>query len=218
MNSLDLVHGRLVHTRRVRRLCEWLEPLLPAGSLVVDIGAGDGQLARRLLDSRPDLSIEGLDVLVRPESAIPVRAFDGLHLPFADRSVDVALLVDVLHHAERPAELLAEAARIARRCVVIKDHRRDGWLAQPTLRFMDWVGNARHGVALRYEYWPTSRWREVCTSLDLEAAVWETSLGLYPWPADWLFGRSLHVIAQLVPASRATMQAAPLSGVHTTHS
>ena len=92
---------------------------------------------------------------------------------------------------------MAEAARIARRGVVLKDHTRDGWLAGPTLRFMDWVGNARHGVALRYEYWTTERWRSVCRELCLEAEVWETRLGLYPAAADWLFGRSLHVVAKL---------------------
>ena len=33
-----------------------------------------------------------------------------------------------------------------------------GFLAGPTLRFMDWIGNARHGVALPYNYWSAQEW------------------------------------------------------------
>ncbi|RPI58788.1 MAG: methyltransferase domain-containing protein, partial [Lysobacterales bacterium] len=48
--------------------------------------------------------------------------FDGRTIPFADGEFDVALLCDVLHHApEDAAQLLAEAARVARH-VLVKDH------------------------------------------------------------------------------------------------
>ena len=41
---------------------------------------------------------------------------------------------------------------MAKHGLVIKDHTVTGLLARPTLRLMDVVGNAPHGVALTYNY------------------------------------------------------------------
>jgi SAM-dependent methyltransferase len=76
----------------------------------------------------------------------PVAPFDGRRLPFTDRSWDTVLFCDILHHTERPVELLREAVRVARHSILIKDHSVEGWLARP-LRFMDVVGNFPHGLS-----------------------------------------------------------------------
>jgi SAM-dependent methyltransferase len=152
-----------------------------------------------LVGSRPGLDIHGIDVLVRSETKIPVTRFDGLNIPHPDRSFDTVMLVDVVHHAEDGHRLLAEAARVAHRRVLIKDHNRDGILAYSTLRFMDWVGNARHGVALPYNYWSRAEWRQAFTGAKLGAESSAEALGLYPWPAGMVFDRHLHFIAALRP-------------------
>ena len=64
-------------------------------------------------------------------------------------------------------------------------------------RFMDRIGNARHGVALPYNYWTSEQWDRAIRELGLRAAVWKRDLGLYPKPAQWLFERSLHFIGVL---------------------
>src|SRR4030095_11018889 len=97
--------------------------LVPSGArTLLDVGAGSGDVAHRVAEAVPALEPAGVDVLVRAQTAIPVERFDGVHVPRADRSVDVALLVDVLHHASQPARLLAECSRVARLRVVVKDH------------------------------------------------------------------------------------------------
>jgi SAM-dependent methyltransferase len=199
VKALGALHGRLVFDRRIRVLANRLAPLIPAGSRILDVGCGDGRLDRLLQELREDLTLEGVDVLVRPDAAIPVRAFDGTRLPCDDRSFDVVMFVDVLHHTPDPVLLLREAARVARRAVLIKDHCRDGLLAGPTLRLMDWVGNAPHGVALPYNYWPEARWRETFGVLALDVETWIDRLALYPWPLALLFERRLHFIARLRP-------------------
>ncbi len=199
MTPLERLHGGYVHVRRVRVLVDRIAPLLPANATVLDVGCGDGRLAELLLRQRPDVTVTGTDVLVRPDARIPVAAFDGHTLPHADQSVDVVMFVDVLHHTDDPTVLLREAARVARCAIVIKDHVRDGWLAGPFLRFMDRVGNARHGVALPHNYWTRAQWDAAKATLRLRAAVYETGLKLYPPPVDWLFGRSLHFLARLEP-------------------
>ena len=197
MAVLDQLHGKIVHTRRVRVLAERLAPLFPRDATVLDVGCGDGLLAKLVGQLRPDLKLEGIDVLVREGTHVPVRAFDGRHIEAADRSYDAVMFVDVLHHTDDPKVLFAEAVRVARQCVVIKDHTRDGLLAGPTLRFMDWVGNAHHGVALPYNYQSREQWRAMAKELGLTIAAWEDRLGLYPWWARWVFERKLHVIVRV---------------------
>lgn len=199
MSFLEGIHGQFVFPRRVRVLTGHLLPLIPEGSRVLDVGSGEGQIARAIASQRPDVEIRGIDVLVRRETHVPVEAFDGENIPFDDASFDVLLFVDVLHHATDPLRLLREALRITRQAIVIKDHRADGFLAVPTLRFMDRLGNARHGVSLPYNYWPQKRWREAFDLLGLRLDVWIEDLGLYPRPASWLFERDLHFLARLRP-------------------
>jgi hypothetical protein len=83
--------------------------------------------------------------------------------------------------------------------VLIKDHTRDGLFAGSRLRFMDWVGNARHGVVLPYNYWPGSKWHAELRNLGFVERNWNENLALYPWWANWIFGSSLHFVARLQP-------------------
>lgn len=111
-------------------------------------------------------------------------------LPAGTRVLDVGC-------GDGSIDRLSGARRVARQTVVLKDHTRDGLLAGPTLRFMDWVGNAPHGIPLPYNYWPERRWREAFARLGLTPAIWLNKLGLYPTPATWFFDRSLHFVARL---------------------
>jgi SAM-dependent methyltransferase len=197
MSLLDSLHGGYVFKRRVRVLSEQLAAVLPKDARVLDVGCGDGLISKLIMERRPDVRIEGIDILIRPQTHIPVVQFDGTKIPHGDGSFDAVMFVDVLHHTPDPNVLLREAARVARHSLVLKDHNMDGLLAGPTLRFMDWVGNARHGVVLPYNYWPASRWAEAFAALKLTAAANTVDIGLYPCPASWVFGRGLHFVARL---------------------
>ena len=62
---------------------------------------------------------------------------------------------------------------------------------------MDWVGNARFGVALPYNYWSEREWQAGWLEAGLRPKRLVTRLGLYPGPVDWVFGARLHFIAKL---------------------
>jgi SAM-dependent methyltransferase len=198
---LNALHGRAVFGRRVQVLSRVLAATLPPGAgSVLDLGSGDGSIAAALMALRPELSITGVDVMIRPRTEIPVALYNGHTLPFADSSHDYVTIVDVLHHTDDPAAVLTEAARVARRGVVVKDHLLEGWLAGPTLRFMDWVGNRGHDVVLPYNYLPRAAWDSAFAAAGLAVGGWNGALGLYPAPFSQAFDRTLHFVALLVPA------------------
>ena len=172
------------------------------GARILDVGAGSGEIAASVLDRRPDLTIEGIDVLIRPQTLIPVRKFDGRAIDEPDASWDYGMLIDVLHHCDRPEELLAEVLRVARKGVVIKDHVSDSGLDRITLCFMDWIGNRGHNVVLPYNYLSSRRWREIFGRLGLESTVDLRRLAIYPFPASSLFDRNLHFLDVLETAPK----------------
>ena len=53
---------------------------------------------------------------------------------------------------------------------------------------MDWVGNARFGVALPYNYWTERQWHAAWREVGLRPERLLTRLGLYPKAANWIFG------------------------------
>jgi SAM-dependent methyltransferase len=106
--SVQSRHARAddVHEQVARRVvAEGLTPLL-------DVGCGEGELARRL----PDGSWVGLDssptMLERaPE---PNVQGDATELPFPDSSFGSVALLYVLYHLPEPERALAEARRVLR--------------------------------------------------------------------------------------------------------
>jgi SAM-dependent methyltransferase len=200
LRAVDFLHGRMVFSRRTSVLAEALAKAIPAGTKsVLDVGCGDGTISALIARARTEISISGVDVLARSSAQIPVLKFDGKRLPFPDKSFESVMFIDVLHHTDNPLVLLKEAKRVAKDLILLKDHIRDGFLADPTLRFMDWVGNAPHGVALPYNYWSLSQWRSAFEEVHLTVKHWNDNIGLYSKPASWIFERNLHFLAGLVP-------------------
>jgi len=169
---------------------------------VLDIGCGDGTIASLIAQARPDISIAGVEVLVRSDCRIKCSPFDGNTLPFSADSFDVCMLVDVLHHTADVRVLLREAARVARKNVLLKDHLSENVLDRLTLRLMDWVGNRPHGVVLPYNYQGRAQWNSHFAACRLETAAFTTQLPLYPPPFSALVGRNLHFVALLQKAAQ----------------
>ncbi len=197
MAVMGWMHRRVVGERRRHVLASRLSTFLPGPATVLDVGAGNGGVTGALGELRPDLHLAAIDVQVPPDTYVPVSRFDGRTIPYGDGSFDAVVLVDVLHHTDDPAVLLSEAARVARHCVVLKDHLVAGLAATARLRLMDWVGNAHAGVALPYNYWTEAQWRRCFAELGLGVEAWTTRLDLYPWPATVVFDAHLHMVCRL---------------------
>jgi len=199
VHPFERLHLTYGPARRRRVLCERFASRIPQAATVLDVGCGDGAILSHLAGLRSDIESAGIDVMVRPKTAVPVEPFDGVTIPHSDGAFDVVLLVDVLHHCDEPERTLREAARVAGRCVLVKDHVPNGPFGSRLLRFMDNVANRRVGlkpVPLE-DYWPEERWLETFDRCGLVVETWSDRIHLYPRPIDWVFGRSLHFVAEL---------------------
>jgi SAM-dependent methyltransferase len=203
-DAIGFLHDKGILHRRVSALASAIAPLLTENARVLDVGCGDGLLGQALLERRPDLRVEGVDVLVRPGTPIPVREFDGRRLPFSDGEYDVALAVDVFHHADDATALLVEMERVASRRLVIKDHFLHSAPSRLILRAMDWVGNYRHGVRLPFNYWTEGEWRAAWERCGLRPVSILRQLHLYPFPFSLVFDANLHFVAVLEPVNRTS--------------
>jgi SAM-dependent methyltransferase len=171
--------------------------MIPECVTVLDVGTGDGWLPSRIGQRREDLCISGIDVLVREKTHIPVRQFDGTHIPFENNAFDVLLFIDVLHHVRTAEALLRDALRVAKLGVIIKDHCCANAWDRTILSLRDNLANRRHGINLEYNYYSKDAWNHLFCQLDAEIVTRSDKLGLYPWFAKPLFERKLHFIAEI---------------------
>jgi hypothetical protein len=126
-------------------------PTLPRDATLLDVGTGLGDIPhaaqRAALRYGVRLSTIGLDSAAPLTVARHVTSYavcaDALRLPLMDRSVDVAMCSQVLHHfqGDAAATVVRELNRVARHAVIVCDLRRSWiaaagfWLASFPLRF-----------------------------------------------------------------------------------
>ena len=103
-----------------RKDLELIADLVPAGSRVLDLGCGEGELLAYLRDRKgcTGYGIEIADANVqacvkRGIDVIQLNLDEGLAL-FEDRSFDVVLQLDTLQHLRNTEKMLRETARVGR--------------------------------------------------------------------------------------------------------
>lgn len=90
------------------------------GPRVLDLGCGDGLVAD--LVARDGYEVQMSDIVDYRASSVNLpfaKPLEGESLPFASTSFDTVLLLTVLHHANCPLQVLAEALRVSRRRIIV---------------------------------------------------------------------------------------------------
>jgi ubiquinone/menaquinone biosynthesis C-methylase UbiE len=186
---------------RVNQLIEILSKRLSRfdSAQVLDVGCGHARITAKLQQMFPAHSYAGVDVVVREGSSIDVAGYDGKTLPFPDKSVDVVMLIDVVHHADSPPDLLKECSRVARKLVLVKDHLCSSWYDWSRLAWMDWFGNRPFNIPMTYKYFSRAEWESAFDYAGLTCSVFDTKIRTCPPPSHLFLDRRVQVVAELIP-------------------
>ncbi|TVP77010.1 MAG: methyltransferase domain-containing protein [Gemmatimonadales bacterium] len=151
-----------------RRKAGWVGPHVRPG-LLLDVGGGDGHLARRIQESSGG-QVRAFVADPAPPGRhggegpiLRVRA-DGGGLPLATASAPTVLLAFVLHHAEDPDRVLAEAIRVSGGRLIVLESTCRSRLGCRALAELDrWVNAGREASAAdlrRPRYRNAQEWLE----------------------------------------------------------
>lgn len=168
-----------------RRKLALVAPWLSRQDRLVEIGSGPGSVLVEF--RRAGFQVDALDVADHSYSeTLAPTLYDGRVMPYADGAYDTALLLTVLHHVSAPEELLREAARVARRVVIIEDVYEGAWQRKYT-KVADSITNLEflgHPHSNRSD----AEWRETFSRLNLRLLHGE----VHPFAA--LFQQAVYVV------------------------
>jgi SAM-dependent methyltransferase len=92
-----------------------VQPHLPPGSRILEIGAGTGEQSGALAARGFDVvAVDLPDSAYAADRVFPILDYDGRNLPLEDASVDVVFSSNVLEHVRDLAALQAEIRRVLR--------------------------------------------------------------------------------------------------------
>jgi len=150
--------GAFVH-QLAGGVLEWLAP--KPGERILDLGCGDGQLTRRLIESGAQVTaIDSSPAMVAAARALGVPADEGSaeSLPYSDQAFDAVFSNAVLHWVRGQDEMMAQVHRVLRPGGrFVAEMGGHGNIAAIRVAFAAVL--ARHGFAElgdRGNYYPTS--------------------------------------------------------------
>jgi SAM-dependent methyltransferase len=185
------MHQKLSHNHRIHILARRIAAIIaqtistPESIRCLDIGCGDMKISEFIQELDPRTVWNCIDLYDLPEELKKsdkwsrYQKYDGRHIPFGDKSIDIVMLCDVLHHAGGDAAgLLREASRVGR-TIIVKDHFEYSLYSHTVLKALDFLGNWGYGVALPERYFSRNNFEKLCLSSGLKVRNIEVGVDLY---------------------------------------
>ena len=171
-------------------------PHLRSGERILDFGSGTGRLSRWLA-GRVGVLPTGADLVEygnRRRDVPFIRMDDPFHVQAEDRSFDAVLLLFALHHNpfEAQGKILAEAARLARRRLIVLEDTPMSPVDRVCNVLWDKVLNLRHGVPTPFTFRSVGEWIDVFAEHDLELEHVESYRP--KWPTLGMYHHTLFVL------------------------
>ena len=116
---IDMATPRHMTPLQCKRLATMLALVQP-GESVLDVGCNSGYIVDFLPRGCRAYGVDVVPALVEIATTrlVEAKVATAEALPYPDSSIDVVALGEILEHVHDPAEVLREAARVARRLVV----------------------------------------------------------------------------------------------------
>jgi len=122
---------------------------------ILDVGCGEGIVMRYVLDSIPEVKVEGIEIhleslkiakKINPET----RVCQGTiyELPFKPDSYDLVLCTEVLEHLQDPEAAFLELYRVSKRFVIVSVPNEPLWRLANMMRlkYCKNLGNTPHHI------------------------------------------------------------------------
>jgi SAM-dependent methyltransferase len=143
----DEIHGGNQDLQHVRAL-ELSWPILERLGIgsVLDVGCGTGRSLAWYQALDPRLELTGVDpsrgLLSIAAEKLPAARLElgrGEKLGLESGSVDLAVATGIMHHVDRPANVIGEMFRVARKAVLISDHNNFAFGGSKARRLRLWL-------------------------------------------------------------------------------
>lgn len=169
---------------RARRLANYLLEFTQPHQTILDCGCGTMYVAD-LIYQKSGSRIIGTDIINFNETSLEMCVCPGESLPFADNSVDVAMLIFVLHHSRDSLRILKECIRVARQRVIVFEDVYDNRFELGMLKALDWLGNRTVSaeIPLPFTFKPETEWKKIFAELGTKLVSVETIRPLFFLPS-----------------------------------
>ena len=174
INLIKLFNTKIALQLRWKYLTDRLFPYLNESYSILDVGASCGRLSNELSKNLPKSKFVGIDTNLQPDVLIPIKKYDGRHIPYPDNSFDCVMLIDVLHHDAKPEKVLKEAKRVSKKHILIKDHYWENHIDYYLLKYADYIGNKPYDIILPYQFLNISQWQKLIDKTKLSVRRTET--------------------------------------------
>jgi len=176
---------------------------LPRIHLALEVGCGTGHFTRWLategmrvvgLDISPAMLAQAQRLTITDDCSYLLG--DALVLPFPDRSFDLVALITTLEFIPQPEWALAEAARVARRGLLLGVLNRHSLLALKRRWRSLWTSTI-YDRAHFFTVGELGRLARRALGARLRALTWRTTLFLGPWSTALPWGGFIGMVLQL---------------------
>ena len=143
--------------------------------ILLDYGCGLMNFSSRLKLDGTISEFIGMDIYPVPSATVDpdnlwanYRQITKVGMEELGRDFDIAMIVDVLHHAEeRDHPRILQ--QLAKHCkfILVKDHFETGYVSRQLLRLADWYGNFAYGVSIPKRYFDLQSWANLVRSSGL---------------------------------------------------